>query len=392
MNVRVGARTDVGRVRQGNEDSYLAEPPLFAVADGMGGHLAGEVASATAVETILEAANDKGANGPDDLKAYVQEANSAVWSKAQDDAELQGMGTTCTLLAVEGSSIHLAHVGDSRAYLMRDGELAQLTEDHTLVERMVREGRLSAEEAQQHPQRSIITRALGVDARVEVDTQTQPVQPGDRLLLCSDGLTSMVESGAIQTALATNPDPQQAADALVDLANEAGGDDNITVVVLDVVDDSEGTEARPAAPIQDRADPPTPSVQPTSTPQPARTPERKHTGRWIAVLAVLAILVVASYAGYRYVVGNLLWFVGVEGDRVTIFRGLPEDVGFLSYREPAETTDLHVDELPEFARSDVEEGHKVDSLEEGREYVANLEARAGEFGSEAATPTPGGTP
>jgi serine/threonine protein phosphatase PrpC len=172
MRIAVGAKTDIGLVREGNEDSYLVDDPLFAVADGMGGHLAGDVASSTAIDVISRRARETDLRDEEGLRAVVREANAAIWKRSQGDSALRGMGTTCTLLSLGNSQARLAHVGDSRAYLLRDGELSQLTEDHTLVGRMVREGRLTAEEAQNHPQRSIITRALGVDSEVDVDRVT----------------------------------------------------------------------------------------------------------------------------------------------------------------------------------------------------------------------------
>src|SRR5688500_16966983 len=167
MKLVVAAKTEVGRVRQGNEDSYLVKEPLFAVAEGMGGHIAGDVASATAVDLIAERAEESMPRNTAELASIVRGANTAIWEKAQNDPALRGMGTTCTLALLDDREIHIAHVGDSRAYLYRGQELSQVTEDHTLVSRMVREGRLKPEEAERHPQRSIITRALGVDADVE---------------------------------------------------------------------------------------------------------------------------------------------------------------------------------------------------------------------------------
>src|SRR5690349_21037663 len=238
MRLSSGARTDVGRGRPENEDSVLVDDArgLWAVADGMGGHRAGEVASATAIETLQDAYR---AGTP--LNQAVEAANAAVFSKAADDAALRGMGTTLTAVALEnGRTALLGHVGDSRAYLLRDGAVTQVTDDHSLVEQLVREGRLSPEEAQRHPQRAIITRALGVDAHVEVDTYRVDLNPGDRLLICSDGLTNMLSDDTIAATLRRHPDPQQAADTLVDMANQAGGDDNITVVILDALADGAG--------------------------------------------------------------------------------------------------------------------------------------------------------
>ena len=195
MRLITGAATDVGRVREGNEDAYLVDDAtgLVAVADGMGGHRAGEVASATALEA-LRAAITHGRP----LRESMQDANEAVFTKSLTDEELRGMGTTLTAATlVTGGTVLVGHVGDSRAYLLHDGELRQVTVDHSLVEELVREGRLTADEAAVHPQRSIITRALGVDASVEVDVYPVELAPGDRLLLCSDGLTGMVQAETI---------------------------------------------------------------------------------------------------------------------------------------------------------------------------------------------------
>lgn len=231
MTVRivVGATTDVGRVREGNEDGYLSKPPLYAVADGMGGQAAGEVASAMTLDTLAKRAAKKG------LAHAVREANSVVFKKQEHDPALAGMGTTLTALVVDGDALRFAHVGDSRAYLLREGELRLLTEDHTLVNEWVRKGDISPEQALSHPQRSILTRAIGTEAEVNIDELSFTPEPGDRFLLCSDGLTTMLHDDAIRDILAGHPgEPQATADALVEAANEAGGFDNITVVVLDV--------------------------------------------------------------------------------------------------------------------------------------------------------------
>ncbi len=230
MKIVSGAATDTGQVRDGNEDSYLVDRrlELFAIADGMGGHRAGEVASATALEG-LQAAVDAGIPVGD----AVGRANTAVWDKASADTSLAGMGTTLTAAWSDGTTMTVAHVGDSRAYLMRDDTLQRVTVDHSLVEELIRDGKLTEEQASVHPQRSIITRALGVDSTVDVDVYSLVLQPNDRVMICSDGLTSMVRANGIAEILRTEPDPTAAANALVDAANEAGGDDNITVLVLD---------------------------------------------------------------------------------------------------------------------------------------------------------------
>lgn len=403
MKPVVAARSDVGRVRQGNEDSYLVAEPLFAVADGMGGHLGGEIASATAVETITRAADGDAPHDTSRLAAIVREANAAVWDKAQGDAELRGMGTTCTLVLFKSEELHIAHVGDSRAYLLRAGELSQVTEDHTLVNRMVREGRLNPEEADRHPQRSIITRALGVDAEVEVDELTLGVEEGDRFLLCSDGLTSMIDFSTLRDTLTSEPNAQAAVDRLVELANEAGGEDNITVVLIDVVaDDASVAPAQPtrteSAPLPqwEVTDPDVSPIPPSVDtgihrlndvpvePLPAveRQPEPRPRSRFPRVLGfgLLFLLVLAGgvFAATRYTLSNS-YFVGTDEDgMITIYRGIPEEIAGVSLKEPEEHTDVAVDDLPDFLRGDVEEGIKAESLEDARIKVQNLEERAGD--------------
>jgi len=231
MRVKAGAATDIGLVREANEDGYLNRPPLYAVADGMGGHRGGEVASALALET-LERGFER--EGSEKLADTVREANGVIFERGSRDREVAGMGTTLTVAAAQEDSLHLVHVGDSRAYLLRDGELKLLTEDHTMVQEMVNEGTLTAEEAHDHPQRSILTRALGVWGEIEVDDLNVPLLEGDRILLCTDGLTATVPDERAVEILRDTPDPQDAAARLVETANEGGGIDNTTVVVLDV--------------------------------------------------------------------------------------------------------------------------------------------------------------
>ncbi|MDP9344049.1 MAG: Stp1/IreP family PP2C-type Ser/Thr phosphatase [Actinomycetota bacterium] len=233
MRIRAGATTDVGRVRQNNEDSHLVSPPLYAVADGMGGGAAGEVASGLAVHTLQEFVQS-GNGHPPTLSEWVVAANSAIYERALERPDEAGMGTTITVILAEDDRLRLAHVGDSRAYLLRDGDLTQLTEDHTRVNRMLREGLLTRDEAAVHPQRNVVTRALGIGATVQVDETVVRVRNGDRLLLCSDGLSGMVSDDAIEAILASSEDPQEASRRLVEAANEAGGVDNITALVLDV--------------------------------------------------------------------------------------------------------------------------------------------------------------
>jgi serine/threonine protein phosphatase PrpC len=243
--------TDTGRKRRHNEDSFIIEPPLFAVADGMGGANAGEVASGMAVETLREEKSNDTA-GERAVVSMIQEANRRVYKRQTDDETASGMGTTMTLAVVEDSIVRFGHVGDSRAYLYRDGELRQLTEDHSLVGELVRSGKLSPEEAESHPQRSVITRALGTDPDVDVDTFTIQTQPGDVFLLCSDGLYSMVGTDRILSLLRRHRnDLDAAAKAMIAAANRKGGDDNITVVAFEIARAGDETLRLPATPPPD---------------------------------------------------------------------------------------------------------------------------------------------
>jgi protein phosphatase len=225
------AKTDTGRQRRGNEDCALARPPVFVVADGMGGAQAGEVAAGMAVEAFAEALPGSG-TVEQRLASRAREANRRIFDLASTERERAGMGTTLTVAYLDESQLAIAHVGDSRAYLFRDGSLTRLTQDHSLVDELVRRGKLTEEEAAEHPQRSIITRALGPEPDVDVDTWTYPVREGDLLLLCSDGLTSMVPEERVAEILASSQELDGAAQALIDEANRAGGRDNITVVLV----------------------------------------------------------------------------------------------------------------------------------------------------------------
>ena len=225
------AGTDTGRQRRANEDSVLAHAPLFVVADGMGGAQAGEVASRLAVDEFRRGLREgDGLEGA--LAQRVREANARIYERSQRRAEQAGMGTTLTAIHVGPERVSVAHVGDSRAYRLRDGQLERLTEDHTLVDELIRQGRLSPEEASEHPQRSVITRALGPEAVVDVDTASLEGQAGDIYLLCSDGLTTMVSEERVAAILKANPRLRDAGEALIAAANEAGGRDNITVVLV----------------------------------------------------------------------------------------------------------------------------------------------------------------
>lgn len=351
MRVAVGAASDIGQVREGNEDSYLVIAPLYAVADGMGGHRGGEVASNLALETVQELFEQ----GTGTLADQVERANRAVFERSQQDRSVSGMGTTLTAALIDGDRAHLAHVGDSRAYLFRGGELSLLTEDHTLVHKMVTEGEITAEEAETHPHRSILTRALGVDAAVQVDESDVVVADGDRLLLCSDGLTGMVPDEQIREVLGRQADPQSAVDELVKEANRAGGVDNITAVILDFVDDGSGKGSTDAseishAPTRQSAtsatsrEAPPPTGSPRPAPSPARDrssgPRGKKVALWGGV--TVAVLVVGVVGVKLYL--DRQWFVGVSDGRVAIFRGVPTDVGGLELNSVVVETTIRAEE------------------------------------------------
>ena len=229
--IEQAGRTDVGRQRSANEDSLVVDPPLFAVADGMGGAKAGEVASAVAVEAV-EGATESGEPAEAQLASIVRQANRRIYDLAVADESRRGMGTTLTLAKVHGDEVSLAHVGDSRAYRLRDGELEQLTRDHSLVAELERSGQITPEAAEHHPQRSIITRALGPEPDVEVDTYTLAGREGDVFLICSDGLTSMISDDEVGSILRSAGSLDEAADELVRAANQSGGKDNITVILF----------------------------------------------------------------------------------------------------------------------------------------------------------------
>jgi protein phosphatase len=340
-----GAASDVGRIRQQNEDSYIADPRLFVVADGMGGHNAGEVASAIAVRTMLDAAGD-GFTDHDTFVAAVRAANAAIHDAADGLSEQRGMGTTLTavaplrLAAGEPPALSITNVGDSRTYVFRDGELRQLSVDHSYVQELLSEGLVTAEEARVHPRRNIVTRALGIDGSVSPDAWVIPLVVGDRFLLCSDGLVDEVTDADIAAVLRTVADPNRAASELVAAANRNGGRDNVTVIVVDV---------HPAD-----TSAPAPVVTPTS-PEPlagvataSPAPRRRRARRISVVAVVLAVVIVATIVGVG-VNARRGYFVRFEsaGDdaRLLIYRGSPENVLWFAPTIEADTTlrrgDLH---------------------------------------------------
>ncbi len=330
------AGSDTGRQRRANEDSLLARSPLFVVADGMGGAQAGEVASRLAVESFGEGLG--GGNSPEEqLAEHARAANARIHELSRSNAEQAGMGTTLTALYVGELEVAIAHVGDSRAYCLREGELLRLTDDHSLVDELIRQGRLTPEEAEDHPQRSIITRALGPEEVVEVDTRSYRARSGDVFLLCSDGLTTMVGEGQLAELLRAHPLLREAGEALIAQANEAGGRDNITVILLRVEEvelDGAGSgeqQTRISAPVtEDRTS--TGGGQATVVrrrprePQAAAlAPRRSRARRAVAPLVGLGVLCLLL-AG-AYIASQSVYFIGTNGrGLVTLYQGVPYEL------------------------------------------------------------------
>ena len=348
MKVKWGATTDVGMVRQQNEDDYCADDELFVVADGMGGHNAGEVASALAIATVRSGARG-GIFTADQFRELVQQANTAIYTASLDDSTQSGMGTTLTALAMvpgEEPAILVANVGDSRTYLFRHNVLSRISVDHSYVQELVNEGIITPEEARVHPRRNIVTRAMGIDRTVQVDVFEQTVRTGDRLLLCSDGLVDEVPDADISRVLQEHSDPQEAAEVLVMTANANGGRDNTTVIVVDIVDDISEPVVLPVADITEQM----PAVQETA-PVASRRSKLLRPGMiafWSAMLAIVltGVTVVGVYARNGY-------FVGFDAnDNVTIYKGR---VGGLLWFDPTVDTQtrLNGDDLPEDVRREV---------------------------------------
>src|SRR5215218_1772493 len=323
-------KTDTGRQRHANEDSYFARAPLFAVADGMGGAQAGEVASRIAAGAFEHGSAGEGpAEGR--LEEIAQEANRQIHKLAQEDSSRAGMGTTLTAALVHGDEVALGHVGDSRAYVLRDGELRRLTKDHSLVEELRRQGRLTEEQAEEHPQRSIITRALGPEPKVNVDTMSFPARDGDVFLLCSDGLTTMVSDEEIREILVGARGLRSAVNRLVDAANRGGGRDNITAVVFRVaeagaeeVDEGATLMARTAEQAGltgERVRAATDRLRGTGAPMPAPS-RRRRAIRIAAIVAALAVVV-----GGAFLIARSLYFLGTNDEgNVAVYRGLPYEL------------------------------------------------------------------
>jgi PPM family protein phosphatase len=378
VQLRAASVTDTGRRRRHNEDAYVCEPPLFAVADGMGGAQAGELASGLAAAALRDETSEL-AGGEQRVDDLIQEANRRVYQRQSQDASASGMGTTMTVALVEDGLVAIGHVGDSRAYLIRDRKLEQLTEDHSLVAELVRSGKLSPEEAEGHPQRSVITRALGTDPDVDVDTFSVETNAGDLFLLCSDGLTSMVDDETILREVERNrSDLAKAAKALVRAANKGGGEDNITVVFFEIAgDDGEHTVTLP--PVEDDDEKTLDEhdgVPPVAVAVEHRD-EDGHAGRR-ALFALLVLVLIVAVCGFA-VWG--LWrshFVGAESDgHVVVYQGLPWNiVGSVKLYRPVYVSPLLAEQLSQAERRKLFD-HTLRSDGSARAQVRRYEEQIG---------------
>ena len=387
-------RTDTGRQRRGNEDAFYARAPLFAVADGMGGAQAGEVASHLAVEVLEQGLPHGDGSVEERLRARVREANARIMESAQADDARAGMGTTLTVAYVGEDDLTVAHVGDSRLYRLRDASFERLTDDHSLVEELVRQGKLTPEEADEHPQRSIITRALGAEEGVEADSTTWAGRDGDVYLICSDGLTSMIPEAHVAQILAEAPSLASAGRMLIDAANDAGGRDNITVVLFRLEDIAAGApapqetaehsavarEPEPAAAPATAAGPATATVSAPvarKQPRPARggAPARRRRRRpRVPVGPILVLFLVACVLLGAYYASQTVYFVGASDDGfVTVYRGLPYDLpaGLDLYSVNYESG-VPVDELTAPQRKTVTD-HALRSKDDAQDLVKQLE-------------------
>lgn len=332
-----GARSDVGLVREHNEDAFLVRAPLFCVCDGMGGHAAGEVASKIAVDTI-------GAKAPetaDDvaLGAAVEAANAAVLEGARSGQGKPGMGCTATCVLIDKNRMAVAHVGDSRVYLLHAGSLVRITHDHSYVEELVDAGEITADEARLHPSRSIITRALGSDPDMYADHFTLGVSAGDRVIVCSDGLSSMVADKDIEALAVSSATPQAAANNLTSAALTAGGHDNVTVVVIDVVEDGLAEVHR----------------------------ERRRRAILVWIAVALGALLAVGIASATLALNN--WYVGNNDGTVGVYRGINGDFLGLPLYQLVDTSSVEVHDLPEATQHQLDTGIHVDSESAGNATI-----------------------
>jgi PPM family protein phosphatase len=356
--VTSASRSDTGYIREINEDAVLETGNLFAVADGMGGHRAGEVASTVALEFIEDYMGENLGliSGEKLVDKAISGANSAVHHKAVSSSRYRDMGTTATLLYREGDTAYIGHVGDSRAYLFRNGTLKQLTSDHSLVAKLVEEGQITEEESRSHPQRNIILKALGLQPRVEIDVISVKIQPGDTFLLATDGLTGVVPDQEIAAILASEPEVTGLVERLVAAALEAGGPDNVSVVAISFA------ESPTVVPVAGSPLESAPAGEGVST-------AASGGGRlkWIILVVVLVAVLGAGF-GVGYYFFNNTYFIGSKGERVTLYRGFP----FWGMSVVEEQTDIEVRFLPESLRTKVEDNLEPESRRNALETIDSL--------------------
>ncbi|MFD7511748.1 PP2C family protein-serine/threonine phosphatase [Streptomyces sp. NPDC059853] len=423
LSLRFAAGSHVGMIRDHNEDSGYAGPRLLAIADGMGGQAAGEVASSEVISTLVQLDDDiPGSDILTSLDSSVQGANDRLRAMVEEDSRLDGMGTTLTALLWTGQRLGVVHVGDSRAYLLRGGELTQITQDHTWVQRLVDEGRITEEEATTHPQRSLLMRALGSADHIEADLSIREVRAGDRYLVCSDGLSGVVSHETLQDTLGTFLPPQDTVRDLIELALRGGGPDNITCIVADVLDvdtqvgDTLAQQLYDApqivgavAEVQAQTGGDTPATPASRAaelgrPQPGApgdgasgagpggvapgtfgaftddeyVPQRPRRRPWRTIsLSVLALAVLGGglYGGYRWTQNQ--FYVGANGDHVALFQGLSQDLGPLSLSSVKEDhPEISLDLLPDYQRNQVEGTITAADLAEARTRITELGEQA----------------
>lgn len=398
------AVSHVGRIRSNNQDSGLAGTGLFVVADGMGGHAGGDVASAIAITRIAEA--DKPYESPVEarfaLQASLVAANAMLAETVLEHSELTGMGTTVSALAVVGNDVVIAHIGDSRIYLFRDGEISQITIDHTFVQRLVDSGRITEEEAAVHPRRSVLMRVLGdVDSSPEIDTSIVATRPGDRWMLCSDGLSGVVSLDQIRGEFMMGGRAHDVAQRLVKDSLDAGAPDNVTVVVVDI-GETEAVRVDPllvgsaASPLTFAAPEPTRARSMRLPPfrlHPVRETHfepdsqdfydelieedrrrvRRRRAVWLtSIFVLIAAIVLACVLAYQWT--QTRFFVGSESGTVAIYRGVQQNLGPIELSELYQKTDIALADLKPYDQKIVEATISADSLSQAREIVTRLEA------------------
>ncbi|WP_329615180.1 Stp1/IreP family PP2C-type Ser/Thr phosphatase [Streptomyces brevispora] len=427
LSLRFAAGSHKGMIREGNEDSGYAGPRLLAIADGMGGQAAGEVASSEVISTLVQLDDDvPGSDILTSLGTAVQRANDQLRMMVEEDPQLEGMGTTLTALLWTGQRLGLVHVGDSRAYLLRDGVLTQITQDHTWVQRLVDEGRITEEEATTHPQRSLLMRALGSGDHVEPDLSIREVRAGDRYLICSDGLSGVVSHQTMEETLASYQGPQETIQDLIQLALRGGGPDNITCIVADVLDvDSNDTLAaqlndtpvivgavaeNQAAQLNDGGAMETPAGRAAGLGRPVPPPSggfgppgsgddggydgmpdgsfgsysdddfvKPGGRRWLkgSLYVVLALAVIGGglYGGYRWT--QTQFYVGAKNDNVALYRGISQDLAWVSLSKVEnDHPEIELKYLPPYQRKQVEATIAEGSLADAREKITELSTQA----------------